>query len=531
MPNLKPHGPKNAPICIVTDAPEKADIICGKFFSGQSGVRLRDWMRRAGVNPENIRYESVAFSITTVPGEWAGKVWGLRNRIREYKAYVFVSVGNIASFALTHEGKAPKELANAFDVSLGSLNDITKIRGGVYPIIGQDIKCLQRKVIPCIHPKEVLKCGYKPNYEKRCRADWVFIAEEAKTLDIVRRKENFYYEGDKKRTIDACTSMIRGNSPITIDIETWTGKIDCVGFADSPENAVVVPIMPENSKWSLGLIKTMCECPLEKVLQNGLYDAYWLKRTLGIDIKNYKWDTLGMHHCLDAAEEHKLNFLASIYTYPRVNYWKDSFKKSLLMNAAYAQEELHRYNCKDTTLTWEIFKVLEEKLLSENMMDFYHKHYQALFSPFLSMMLLGMRVDTVAQEGYRRKLKEESERIRKRLSLLAGFDVYTKKGFSPIAIRELLLGVLGLRVVKKFGEETFDENALLLMQQREPEKCGDVIRLILRHRTIGKEIAYLKGYDFDGRVRCEYTYRTDSGRASSRSNPMGTGFNLQNVKR
>jgi DNA polymerase-1 len=69
--------------------------------------------------------------------------------------------------------------------------------------------------------------------------------------------------------------------------------------------------------------------------------------------------------------------------------------------------------------------------------------------------------------------------------------------------------------------------------KREPQLAVDVLTLILDHREKAKLATYLdpSKIDADGRMRCMYKVTTENGRLASRSNPFGTGQNLQNIPR
>lgn len=65
------------------------------------------------------------------------------------------------------------------------------------------------------------------------------------------------------------------------------------------------------------------------------------------------------------------------------------------------------------------------------------------------------------------------------------------------------------------------------------DHCKRVLTLLLEHREKAKLATYCEPskLDPDGRLRCMYKINTDPGRLSSAKNPMGTGYNLQNVPR
>jgi len=65
-----------------------------------------------------------------------------------------------------------------------------------------------------------------------------------------------------------------------------------------------------------------------------------------------------------------------------------------------------------------------------------------------------------------------------------------------------------------------------------PKKIEDWGLKVLKTRSLNKKASVLrKGWDKDGRIRCTYKLTTDQGRLSSSKNPMGRGYNLQNIER
>ena len=84
------------------------------------------------------------------------------------------------------------------------------------------------------------------------------------------------------------------------------------------------------------------------------------------------------------------------------------------------------------------------------------------------------------------------------------------------------------------GESTvsLDEGVIRELTAKYPNKIGNWGNLLLAYREKKKEADYLRGaWDKDGRIRCSYGLNTEAGRMKSSKNPMGKGFNLQNIKR
>lgn len=69
--------------------------------------------------------------------------------------------------------------------------------------------------------------------------------------------------------------------------------------------------------------------------------------------------------------------------------------------------------------------------------------------------------------------------------------------------------------------------------KRDPQLAIHACQLILEHREKFKTAGFLDEtkLDEDGRLRCQYRFTTETGRLSSKSNPYGTGTNLQNIHR
>lgn len=128
----------------------------------------------------------------------------------------------------------------------------------------------------------------------------------------------------------------------------------------------------------------------------------------------------------------------------------------------------------------------------------------------------------------------------KNAGMIKEMRVKFKKDFSPKKLHGFFYGTLKLpkqvKMVKKQGGKDFtvtlDENAVRKMTAKFPEKIKDYGTKLLAYREKKKELDYLKGaWDADERIRCAYKMTTEAGRLSSAKNPMGRGYNLQNIKR
>jgi len=111
-------------------------------------------------------------------------------------------------------------------------------------------------------------------------------------------------------------------SLLSVDIETKGDQITCIGFAPSPDSAIVIPLFrgENGSYWStieeelaaLAFVRRWCTKPC--VFQNGMYDMSFLWRRYHVPCPNAMEDTMLLHHAYQPELEKGLGFLATLYT-------------------------------------------------------------------------------------------------------------------------------------------------------------------------------------------------------------------------
>ncbi|MCP4648284.1 MAG: hypothetical protein GY852_11245, partial [bacterium] len=230
------------------------------------------------------------------------------------------------------------------------------------------------KVIPIIHPAAVLRTA---KWEKRCVLDWGKVKREGESSAITTKPRRHFVDPSETqveefvREVEALGEKVA----MAVDIETWGKQLSCVGFSIRPDESITIPLIGKNKNTMFNSIKRLCESESQKILCNGLYDWYWLAWE-GIWIKNFLWDVQLMHHALDPADNHSLDYLASIYC-EGYQYWKDEAKDAEeIVKYAYDLEALWVYNGLDCCYTRELVDILYKELSDENMVEFYFKHYQ-----------------------------------------------------------------------------------------------------------------------------------------------------------
>jgi DNA polymerase-1 len=333
-----------------------------------------------------------------------------------------------------------------------------------------------------------------------------------------------------------------------VDIETWGNVLSCVGFSHQSDYSITIRTdSKERRAVFLPYIAALCGTSCEKILQNGLYDFYWLSAE-GIVPVNWKWDTMAMAHAINPIGQFTLEFLCSMHL-PNYQYWKDEAKDAEeIKKYARDLQSLWVYNGLDCTNTYELQEHLLEALQAAGREAFYHRHYRDLFIPLLALMRHGVSVDTEAQKAWSKELMIGCQQSREALADLAGEDLFAAKDFSPLKLRKFFYEKLGIpkktKVTKgvegKKRTVTLDKHALndfiiksqLPRHKKKYEAARAPAMLILDFRRSKKKADLMKGaWDKDGRIHCEYKFKTETGRLASSKNPMRKGYNLQNVSR
>ncbi len=612
------EGPKqSARILAIGENPWKTEIELGGPFKGASGNLWNSWLRQVGLEREYMRVDNVypykppgyvaQGAIERIPAaELASWMEKVHEKVAEMpNLRVIVPMGNYATFALTGKGKVRAAVRDQFrwEDSAVSVAEkkagITKLRGSVYGMRHLNNRLI--KIIPTIHPAAVLQMQ---KWEKRCISDWRRIKEQSETDVWPVPVRNTIIDPSTTQIEEYIHATLQHKRLMAVDIETWGRTLSCCGFATSPFESITIPLVGGQVSRDSAYAYVSCLCALEneKILHNGLYDWYWLDAE-GIELRNFKWDTLLMHHCFDPYETHSLDFLASIYTLQP--YWKDEAKDAEeIVKYAKDLHALWVYNGLDCCVTHELQPILENILRDLGLLDFYHRHYDDMLHPCNSVARWGIRVDRKAQKKYAGELKDECTEIREYLKQSAGKELFATKeeslmrvptkeewealttpewkilcgtnyihrqecpkpGFIDKDARKRLNYVMtkGLIRDKKiilgkdfsrnklmafFHDElklpkqmkmrkdkskstALNDAALRKLTMKFPVKIKDYGLKVLEFRGKMKEVEKLSGaWDSDGRVRCQYKMNTKAGRLSSSKNPMGKGYNLQNVKR
>jgi uracil-DNA glycosylase len=573
-------GPEDAELLLIGEAPGKIENgwtdnhmrPMPRPFVGPSGRLLNQWWESVGLVRRSFRITNVFpywppfkdFKDAIKSGQltkdeleqWVealhDKITGLPN------LRIIVPTGNIALHALT--GK----------------RNITNWRGSILEYVARDGRHI--KVIPTLHPAGFFR---DPTIERRCKIDWARIVNDLDIdgLDLPVRDHIIPFDDRaqyKQRLIawrDRLYELHKSGKVkyLVPDIETVGDRITCIGFAYRKNQSVTIPLddhhywqTAADRAWAWAFVKDLLESELEKVFQNGLYDVFWLT-LFNIRVKKWFWDTLAMHHCLDASDSHSLEYMASVDT--REPFWKKESKeavdkkKNIRDWAAY-----WRYNGKDVCVTFEVFSLYYNRLLEAGLLPFYDQFYRRLFKPLLGLMLHGINVDNKLRKRTWSRLKADEIDIQDELEELAGYALQAKKVLSRDKIVKYLFEDLKLPVIYLTDSDLPSTNIIALrslflgyqnkIQRAQNElnsgkrttakakarRINDIARwqiackaldLIMKFRKTFQTSTFFsdKRVDADGRMRCTFHYNTKFSRLSSSESPNGSGTNLQNQQR
>lgn len=316
-----------ADIFIVGESWGKDEAIEQRPFVGYTGKILRAMLHQIGVNPSET-YMTNVFNLQPQPNndiknlcgpreeaipdmpflqrgkyvsaEYASELERLQREIDTIQPNVIVAAGATAAWALCHT------------------NGIKSIRGA--PLLSFDNKY---KVLPTYHPSAVAR-------DWRLRpiviSDLMKAKAESLFPEIVRPRREIWIEPTLDDIARFARKYIEPSPDLSIDIETIGTQITCIGFAPTPQIALVIPFydprqsdgnywrreVDEIAAWDM--VRHFCSLDKAVVGQNFLYDCHFLWKQYGITVPGMTDDTMLLHHAMQPEMEKSLSFLASIYT-------------------------------------------------------------------------------------------------------------------------------------------------------------------------------------------------------------------------
>lgn len=342
-PYIPPSG--KAKIVLVGKAPGANEVRKGKPFVGWSGMQLNKMLKIAGIvrgetmltNVFNLQLpgndlKSLAVTkkeVTQLVSDYSAEApdygygdWSLtyvqrgqyvppdlaypaldrlRDEILSVEPNVIVPLGQTALWALMQGGGITKSRGNILD---------SVLTPGI-------------KVIPTFHPAYLIR---NPKARVIVLGDLNKAEKQSHSREVIMPTRELWLAPTLEDLDEFKKRYIDGADYLSVDIETYRGQVECIGFAPDPLHAIVVPFVDRanggQSWWKTAKDEVAalnwCEGLLEdrsipKLGQNFTYDVQWLFEKLHIKTYGYSEDTRLLSHALYPELPKSLAYLGSAY--------------------------------------------------------------------------------------------------------------------------------------------------------------------------------------------------------------------------
>lgn len=467
----------------------------------------------------------------------------LEDQILSHKRRLVILAGNYPLWALTHHSGYTSS-AETFGRRVP--NGIGNWRGSMTYTL-QGVQCL-----PIYHPAAIMRQwplraitvhDLKARVPMALRGDWrpnpppVFWAPP--TFEQAKSRLEFWL----RRALGGVQVRLAN------DIETHKELITCIGFADSVNFAMCIPLVRKtpsglDSYWTPHE-EAQLVCLMRELFrhdnvwiegQNYLYDTQYIQHYMAVTPK-LDFDTMLAHHLLWPGTPKGLDHLSSLYC--RYHwYWKEDGKE---WDTKGTLEELLYYNCWDCVRTYECADTLRQ-LIPQLNQERQWEQVKARTNLALRMMNRGVRIDKDRRGRLALELAETLAQIDAKLERIIpqSWCPEFKKGAkktpwyrSPKQQLFVFGEILGMKIPRhrKTGNPTMGKDAMQGLPKKYPE-FTNLFTLLEQRRSV----AVFKSHfvdaklDFDSRMRCFFNPAgTESFRWNSAANAFGRGTNLQNL--
>lgn len=158
-----------------------------------------------------------------------------------------------------------------------------------------------------------------------------------------------------------------------------------------------------------------------KIGQNMKFDILFL-RSIGVDVRGRKYDTMLLHYLLDPEARHGMNALAERY----LNYAPIEIEsligrgaKQLTMDMV-GLERIAEYAAEDADITLQLAQVLRPMVEQANQMALYEQIEEPLIDVLADMEWTGVRIDSASLAHYSATLAEKLNALQERIRTMAG---------------------------------------------------------------------------------------------------------------
>lgn len=325
-------------IALVGEAPSDIEVLRGQVFVGPSGRVLDQALRVAGIERDDLFLTNVFNE--KVPqnkiGNWCAKTAEARGW-HDYRLGPIGDTGYLRPEFVPHLARLGSELRECEPTLVVTLGDVALWALTGYPGLANRRGATTRatelypgvKLLPTFHPAYVIK-DWKMFHV--LVGDLIKAKRECEFPEVRHTECELWLEPTLEDMEIFSAGPLAKADIISIDIETAGGQITCVGFGADAHTAITVPFSDwrkaNRSYWETAeqelaaweWVRSVCGNGKMKLLQNGLYDCYWLWNERGIGVRNFRHDTRLLHHALYPELPKSLAFMGS--TYAERGPWK-----------------------------------------------------------------------------------------------------------------------------------------------------------------------------------------------------------------
>lgn len=522
--DIPAEGSVDADIVLIGEAPANEEYRTGLPFQGSAGQHLDRLLKLAGLNRNDLR-------ITNLSKERApnNKMANMPfDRLRMWERDL------VEELNLLPGPKILIPMGNYALQAVAGRNGIMNLRGSILHSVEEIVHdCV---VLPTIHPSAL---HYNYTLWPLIVADFTKakkIADQSETFKFPTY--NFLIQPSFKQVMETFDMLLEMKDTLmSIDVETPHMLLSCIGIGWSRSDAFCLPFFWGNGSnyWpeeeELVIWRRLADIlpKLNLANQNVLFDwEIMLNHRIRMSTPTY--DPMLMHACLYSELPHKLDVITSIYT--DMEFFKKDEKEEKGSALKAGREIEHwRYNCFDCVSALWCIEELKAELIEENMLDVYMALFAESIEPIFLMNTTGIRADTERLSHVRVELQEDINKRNSEISTAVGHELNVA---SPKQVANVLYHELNMVAPKSGGskEGLSSEGTLKKLAYKYQI---DLPLKIIEARKVRKlqSLFAEENISEDGRIRCQYSLMSKTGRMRStkkKGGLGGRGMNLQNVK-
>ena len=317
---------------------------------------------------------------------------------------------------------------------------------------------------------------------------------------------------------------------ISIDLETRDPNLKTRGSGSVINEGAIVGIAVAVDGWSgyypfghdqgnffdekrvMEWIKEVCALPSVKVFHNAMYDVCWL-RAYGVEVKGHVVDTMVMASLID---ENRLFYSLNSVSFDYLGKVKD--EKALTEEAEKRgidpKAEMYKlpamyvgsYAEKDAELTLELYKVLSEQIIKEDLKKVFNLETE-LFPCLIDMKFKGVRVDVEAAHRLKQQLCTQEKQLLSEVTKETGIECQIWAARSIAKVFDKLK--LSYDRTEKTKSPSFTKNFLSEHEHPLVKKIAKAREINKAHTTF---IDTIIKYEHRGRIHADINpIRSDSG--------------------